>query len=73
MYYIEYVPGTIARITTTPPLIPVGGNGDQCQSEDVNVLSRIVGNFNHWVAADNYNNFPDEKLNKLHSFISKQL
>ena len=49
MHYIEYLPGGIARISDKPAIIPVKTNNHQCQSEDVNLLSRIVVKFNRWL------------------------
>lgn len=39
MHYIEYIPGTIARITDKPT---------RHGHEDVNLLSRTVVKFNDW-------------------------
>lgn len=43
MHYIEYIPGTIARITTYPTNIG---------SKDVNLLSMFVCKFNDHVRAE---------------------
>lgn len=40
MHYIEYIPGTVARITTHPT---------RHGHEDVNLLSRALCKFNQWV------------------------
>ena len=40
MHYIEYIPGTIARITDKPT---------RHGHEDVNLLSHTVCKFNDWV------------------------
>lgn len=73
MYYIEYLPGIIARVSNKPALIPINADGSQCQSEDVNILSQIVCNFNDWLNNDHYNEYLSDKLSKLRSLINKQL
>lgn len=71
MHYIEYIPGTIARIIDEPAAIPVRTNGHQCQSEDINLLSRIVAKFNSWLFLTGYLQLEERRFIELRTIILK--
>lgn len=58
MHYIEYIPGTIARITDKPT---------RHGHKDVNLLSRYVAEFNEY----NRLNYTPFASNKVASFVEK--
>jgi len=72
MHYIEYIPGTVARVIDTPALIPARSNQRQCESEDVNRLSRIVTKFNFWLSTGGWWQPVEQRNMQLRSIILTQ-
>lgn len=58
MHYIEYIPGTVARITDKPT---------RHGHEDVNLLSRFVAEFNEF----NRTHYTPFATNKVARFVEK--
>lgn len=60
MHYIEYIPGTIARITDRPT---------RHGHEDVNLLSRWVSKFNNTMAAQHSPIYTPSTSSKVTTFV----